>query len=143
MTWSREIEEVASRIASRGRGLRSRKRWFAVHVIFYVEFRKPPQPKKIHAWENIYLVSATNHREAIKKGRDLAGRAVIDDPTFTWNGRAARWRVGGIRKTVECSLCTLGDLTSAEVTYSTIEFDSKAELRRFALGKRAKAVIVD
>lgn len=145
MGWSPEIREVASRItrSSKRRFGADRRRWFAVHVVLFVVLRRGPQPKRVHAWENIYVVKASDHKAARQLGHELAQEAAIDDPTFTWKGKPARWRVGGVRKTVECSLRTSRGLQGAEISYSNIELSGGLELRRFISGRPVKMLALD
>jgi hypothetical protein len=120
--------------------------WYGVHVVMAVRFKDGNQ-NVFPAWENIFLVEATNAATAEKKGQKL-GHEIAGDAgaTLQWSGRPARWDFIGVRKSVEVSgkaplKNEPGD--GSEITYSKLEFETEQTLREYASGLGARPKRID
>lgn len=120
--------------------------WYGVHVIMAVRFKDGNQDS-FPAWENIYLIEATDAKEAENKAKSIGHNNEGDSAgTFQWNDRPAAWRFAGVRRIIEISddkslRNEPGD--GVEVTYQTLEFDEEAELRAYADGGPATLRAID
>lgn len=121
-------------------------RWFAAHIVFYVEFKDGHQDR-YPIWENIYLVSGNSEDDAFNVAEVIAKEYVaFPDDSFTWEGRPAIWSLGGIRKLV--SICN-GDAdnsypsSGSEITYCEFEIDSKDKLNKFINGETVEVTYVE
>src|SRR5207248_1660495 len=99
---NKEGAEVRAVPQHQEEGGESVSRWYAAHIVMYVEFKEGEQ-KSYPVWENIVLVEGESEEVAFRKaemrGRDQAGD---DGGTFRWGGRPASWVFGGLRKLTLC-----------------------------------------
>lgn len=119
--------------------------WYAASIIFYVRFLDGNQDK-YPVWENVYLVCGESSGEAMNMADSIAHEFVKDpDESFTWEGRAAKWELGGIRK-LNTVRHTCGDKAHPsagdEITYSEFHVESKEQLEMLVNGDDVSIIYV-
>ena len=109
--------------------------WYSAHIIMFVEFKSGAQ-ERFPVWENIVLINARTEDEAFEKaerhGRSNEGD---DDDSFRWGRRPARWVFAGVRKLTECVDPLERPDDGTEVSYTELELDSLAAVKKLAAGK--------
>lgn len=120
--------------------------WFGVHVVLSLRFKDGEQDV-FPAWENIYLIEAEDAEGAERKAA-LIGQEQEGDAsgTLTWNDRPSELISLGVRKVVSVSNPhsppdEIGD--GVEVTYQTLEFETRAALDTYASGGVAQMKSLD
>ena len=77
-------------------------KWFAAHIVMYVEFKTESQTT-FPVWENIVLINANSDDEAFGKAERKGLESEGDDGgSFEWEGLPARWVFAGVRKLTLC-----------------------------------------
>lgn len=118
-------------------------KWFAAHIIMYVEFKQERQAS-IPVWENIVVVHADSENEAFSKaegkGREGEGD---DDGSFHWAGKPARWVFGGVRKLTLCQDPTKRPGDGTEVSYIQMSVRSQDALQKLLASDRVNVVLCD
>jgi hypothetical protein len=77
-------------------------RWYAAHLIMYVQFKKHVQ-RTYPVRENVVLIRADSAEEAFEKAERRGKEDEGDSSgTFTWGGKPATWVFGGVRKLMKC-----------------------------------------
>jgi hypothetical protein len=118
-------------------------RWYAAHLILYVQFKNRPQ-RKFPVWENIVLIKAKTEEEAFAKaerrGKDDEGD---DDGTFKWEGKPARWVFAGVRKLTLCEDPEKRPDDGTEVSYTEMEVDSEQAVAKLVGGQSVSVTYAD
>jgi hypothetical protein len=109
--------------------------WYAAHAVMYVKFRNGQQDK-YPLWENILLIAAGSDEEAMTKATMRAKQDEGDsEGTFTWEGRAAEWCFGGVRKLVSCEAADAQPTDGVEITYLELDVNDQGDFERFLKGE--------
>lgn len=103
-------------------------KWYAAHVILEIATDLPSE-QPIHAWENVYLVSAEDGATAKLAALERARQSA--QGSFEWEGRTARWVIAGVRKIIECENEDQRPDHGTEITYTQFRFDDRSALERF------------
>jgi hypothetical protein len=111
--------------------------WYCAHAIFYFRLVSGKQSSFL-VHENVYLVQALSPSAAWKAAEKLARKYENRDrkTTLQLNRKPAHYIFAGIRKVIEVETnaeTAKGRLPSGtEVTYSVLEVDTLAEVRKLA-----------
>lgn len=117
-------------------------KWYAAHIVMYVEFQEGEQQDKVPIWENIILIKAETPDEAYTKAEQKGKDAEQDDgDDFRWAGRPAKWIYAGIRKMVLCEDADEQPTDGTELTYTEMEV-SKRNLKRFMKNKPVDVALI-
>jgi hypothetical protein len=118
-------------------------KWFAAHIIMYVEFKGERQTA-FPVWENIVLVHADSEEEAFKKaerkGREGEGD---EDGSLRWADKAARWVFGGVRKLTLCQDADKRPSDGTEVSYIQLWVRSRSALQKLIESERVGVELRD
>jgi hypothetical protein len=118
-------------------------KWFAAHLVLYVQLKDQPQGR-CTVWENIVLIKAASEEEAFEKaerrGRNESGD---DDGTFRWNGKPARWVFAGVRKLTSCEDPDRRPDDGTEITYTEMQLESEESVRKLVQGDPVKIQYTD
>src|SRR4051794_24394185 len=118
-------------------------KWFAAHVLMYVQFKKEVQ-SVIPCWENIYLIKASSEEEAFAKAEKLGLSKEGDEGgSFTWDGKEATWVFGGVRKLTCCENPDEAPTDGTEVTYLEYLVPSRKTIDALMNSKDAKVTLHD
>ncbi len=118
-------------------------KWFAAHLVLYVQLKDQPQGR-CTAWENIVLIKAQSEEEAFEKaerrGKEEAGD---DDGTFRWNGKPARWIFAGVRELTSCEDPERRPDDGTEISYTEMQLESEQSVYKLVQGDPVKLQFTD
>ncbi len=104
-------------------------KWFAAHIVMYVEFKTESQTT-FPVWENIVLINANSDDEAFGKAERKGLESEGDDGgSFEWEGLPARWVFAGVRKLTLCKNSEERPGDGTEITYIQMRVRSKNSLK--------------
>lgn len=97
---------------------------------------------KIPILENIVLIEAKTDEEALSKAEEIGLSGEGDHSgSYAYEGRAATWAFGGIRKIIVCGFNGKHQPENAtEVTYSFLEAKSEESLRKLISGEEVEVL---
>jgi hypothetical protein len=107
--------------------------WYVAHVIMGHRLKNDPEDC-IHVWENLYLLEGSTLEELTEKATQCGKDSIIDDPTFTVDGKPAREEFVGIRKIIEIQNGDGPPHSGTELTFSAFVVKSEEDLRLLANG---------
>lgn len=119
--------------------------WYCSHAVLYFQFKDGRQDH-FPAWENVYLIEATDAKEAWTKGiararlneGDSAGSLSLED-------RPATLVFAGLRKVISVSHAGSENQIADgdEVTFSKCRFSDAASFQKFVNGGETTGVFVE
>ena len=120
------------------------KKWYSVHVIMYFRFKNKQKQFNFSAWENVYLIEASDYDEVREKAEMAARDEEGDDGgTLVWDGEPAETVFGGIRKIISCSNPETRPESKTELTYSEFLVEGEQNLRRLCAGDSVQVLYVE
>lgn len=109
--------------------------WYAAHIVMLVRFKGSRQ-RRVPAWENVVLLEAADDEEAIAKAEAIGqAESLQGDGSARWGGRPFVWEFAGVRRVCSCAVMGKQPASGDEITYSELEFESRAAAQRYANGR--------
>ena len=124
--------------------------WYAAHIIMAIRTIEGGQGP-IPVYENVFLIEASDRKEAVDKARKIGKEEALIDDKGTLNGKPAKWVFAGVRKIVSISnpyehdpdQDRLRPIDGTEITYSKFEVADEVAIKRLAKSEEVEVVYIE